>query len=162
MYRFAAQLAAPALRSAARSYATEAAAVSQNKLTLNLLLPHQALYTKKEVQQVNLSGVNGDIGILANHVPIIEELKPGVVEVIEKDGKKNKLFVSGGFAVVHADSSLNINAIEAFPLDAFDKETIRVGLDEATRKLTAAKDAAAQAEAKIEIEVYTALQNATK
>ncbi|KAI9189443.1 delta subunit of the central stalk of mitochondrial F1F0 ATP synthase, atp16 [Blastocladiella emersonii ATCC 22665] len=146
---------------ARRAYATEAAATA-NKLTLNLVMPHQALYTKKEVQQVNLSGANGDIGILANHVPIIEQLKPGVVEVIEKDGKKNKFFVSGGFAVVHPDSSLNINAVEAFPLDSFDKEAIRAGLEEANRKAGSAKDAEAIAEAKVEVEVYTALQAATK
>ncbi|KAI9219147.1 ATP-synthase delta-subunit [Blastocladiella britannica] len=154
---------APLARAAVfRTYATEAVAATSGKLTLNLVAPHQALYTKKEVHQVNLSGVNGDIGILANHVPIIEELKPGVVEVIEKDGKKNKFFVSGGFAAVHPDSSLNINAVEAFTLDSFDKEAIRAGLEEANRKLTSAKDAFSQAEAKVEVEVYTALQQATK
>ncbi|KNE66630.1 ATP synthase F1, epsilon subunit [Allomyces macrogynus ATCC 38327] len=150
------------VRAAARSYATEAAAASSGKLTLNFVLPHQTLYKAKEVAQVNLSGASGDMGILAGHVPVIEELKPGVLEIVEKDGKKNKFFVSGGFAAVHPDSSINVTAIEAFSLESFDKESIRVGLDAANAKLASAKDAVESAEAKIEVEVFTALQNATK
>jgi F-type H+-transporting ATPase subunit delta len=37
---------------------------------------------------VNISGEAGDMGILANHVPSIEALRPGVVEVIEAAGSK--------------------------------------------------------------------------
>jgi F-type H+-transporting ATPase subunit delta len=55
---------------------------------------------------VNLSGSSGDMGILANHVPIIEELKPGVLEVIEKDGKKNKFFGIYYLLLVQLKSSL--------------------------------------------------------
>lgn len=37
---------------------------------------------------MNISGEAGDMGILANHVPSIEALRPGVVEVIEASGSK--------------------------------------------------------------------------
>jgi F-type H+-transporting ATPase subunit delta len=37
---------------------------------------------------VNISAEAGDMGILANHVPSIEALRPGVVEVIEAAGSK--------------------------------------------------------------------------
>jgi hypothetical protein len=42
--------------------------------------------------QVNLSAATGDMGILANHVPSIEALRPGVVEVIESAGSSKKWF----------------------------------------------------------------------
>lgn len=35
------------------------------------------------VDQVNLSTVDGDIGILARHVPIIVQLKAGLVEILD-------------------------------------------------------------------------------
>lgn len=42
--------------------------------------------------QVNLSAATGDMGILANHVPSIEPLRAGLVEVIESAGASKKWF----------------------------------------------------------------------
>ena len=93
--------------------------------------------------QVNLSAATGDMGILANHVPSIEPLRPGLVEVVESAGSSKKWFgemhssflyllslllsgrdflVSGGFATVHPNNKLTINAIEAAPLEDFSPE----------------------------------------
>lgn len=91
--------------------------------------------------QVNLSAATGDMGILANHVPSIEALRPGVVEVVESAGSSKKWFgernphsrfpaallklrflVSGGFATVHPNNKLTVNAIEAAPLEDFSPE----------------------------------------
>jgi F-type H+-transporting ATPase subunit delta len=35
---------------------------------------------------VNIPAESGDMGILSNHVPSIEPLRPGVVEIIESNG----------------------------------------------------------------------------
>ena len=42
--------------------------------------------------QVNLPAETGDMGVLANHVPSIEQLKPGLVEVIEESGGSKQFF----------------------------------------------------------------------
>jgi F-type H+-transporting ATPase subunit delta len=42
--------------------------------------------------QVNLPAATGDMGILANHVPSIEAIRPGVVEVIESGNASKKFF----------------------------------------------------------------------
>jgi F-type H+-transporting ATPase subunit delta len=52
----------------------------------------QAIFTSTDVVQVNLSAATGDMGILANHVPSIEALRPGLVEVIESAGSSKKWF----------------------------------------------------------------------
>jgi len=80
------------------------------------------------------------MGILANHVPSIEPLRPGVVEVIEAGNSSKKWFggdifihqlsmmlsdfyiVSGGFATVHPNNKLTINVVEAAPLEHFSLE----------------------------------------
>lgn len=41
---------------------------------------------------MNIPAATGDMGILSNHVPSIEALRPGVVEVIEEGGKTDKYF----------------------------------------------------------------------
>ena len=56
------------------------------------LWPSQSLYKSTNVTQVNIAANTGDMGILANHVPSVEPLRPGVVEVIETDGQSKKWF----------------------------------------------------------------------
>lgn len=92
--------------------------------------------------QVNIPAESGEMGILAQHVPSIEQLKPGLIEVIEEAGGSKQFFctesrhlarrtknrahdfstVSGGFAVVQPNSQLSINAVEGFPLEDFSAE----------------------------------------
>lgn len=50
------------------------------------------MYTSTEVTQVNIAAETGDMGILANHVPSIEAIRPGLVEVIESNGTSKKFF----------------------------------------------------------------------
>lgn len=106
----------------------------------------KTIFSSSGVVQVNFAAESGNMGVLANHVPTIESLKPGVVEVIENQGDSKKWFgnyqffhatisisdlfplmfrfsiVSGGFANVHPNNTLTINAVEAFPLEAFSAE----------------------------------------
>jgi len=42
--------------------------------------------------QVNIPAESGEMGVLANHVPSIEQLKPGLVEVIEESGGNKQFF----------------------------------------------------------------------
>jgi hypothetical protein len=72
--------------------------------------------------QVNLPAETGEMGVLANHVPSIEQLKPGLVEVIEEAGGNKQFFLSGGFAVVQPGSQLSINAVEGYPLEDFSAD----------------------------------------
>jgi F-type H+-transporting ATPase subunit delta len=62
------------------------------------------------------------MGVLANHVPSIEQLKPGLVEIIEESGGSKQFFLSGGFAVVQPGSQLSINAVESYPLEDFSAD----------------------------------------
>lgn len=52
----------------------------------------QSFYKSQDVVQVNFSAESGDMGVLANHVPSIEQLKPGLVEVFEEAGGSKSFF----------------------------------------------------------------------
>ncbi|RKP22532.1 putative ATP synthase delta chain precursor, mitochondrial [Syncephalis pseudoplumigaleata] len=161
MFSAARLLRAPVLpaRVFARTYAAEASGASSGQLVLNFLLPHEVICEKEAVNQVNIASTSGDMGILADHVPTIQQLRPGVLEVIKAEGTQ-KWFVSGGFAIVNEDSSLNINAVEAFKLDDFSPEAIRDNLAAAQRAVSAGGSEQEVAKAKIEVEVLEALQAA--
>ncbi|TFK68698.1 epsilon subunit of F1F0-ATP synthase N-terminal domain-containing protein [Pluteus cervinus] len=151
----AARRASPSLVLGRRGYAE-----ISDKLKLSLVLPHQAIYTSTDVVQVNLSAASGDMGILSNHVPSIEALKPGVVEVIEAAGGSKKFFVSGGFATVHPNNKLTINAVEGAPLEDFSLEAVRANLQEALRVAGGSGTEEQKVEARVEADVYEALQHA--
>ncbi|EMG49176.1 ATP synthase delta chain, mitochondrial, partial [Candida maltosa Xu316] len=143
-----------------RSYATEASP-SSDALKLSLALPHQTLYNDSEVQQVNLPSVNGDLGILANHIPIVEQLRPGLLEIISKNGDSDQYFVSGGFAMVQPGNKLTISAIEAFKPDQIDISAVKNLIADAQKRAESSDEKVA-AEANIELEVLDALQHVAK
>ncbi|GJJ06388.1 hypothetical protein Clacol_000579 [Clathrus columnatus] len=135
-------------------------AEANDKINLSLVLPHKVLYNSTDVSQVNVPAATGDMGILANHVPSVEALRPGLVEVIEAGNAVKKWFISSGFATVHPNNKLTINAVEAAELDAFSPETIRSNLAEAQRVVAGNGTEEDKMEARIEVDVYEALQHA--
>jgi len=135
-------------------------AEASDKIKLSLVLPHQTVYSSTDVLQVNVPGASGDMGILANHLPSVEALRPGVVEVIEAGNNSKKWFVSGGFATVHPNNQLTINAVEGAELDAFSPEAVRANLAESQKVIAGNGSEKDKAEARIEADVYEALQYA--
>ncbi|KAK9382565.1 ATP synthase subunit delta [Kockiozyma suomiensis] len=148
---------AASLRGCVRTYAD----VPADKIRLSLTLPHQTIYNSADVVQVNLPAVTGDLGVLASHVPTIEQLRPGVIDIVEDGGATKQFFISGGFATVQPGSLLSINAIEAYPVEDFSAEAIRTQLAEAQKNSTSGSEID-QVEAKIELEVLEALSAVAK
>ncbi|KAH9485561.1 ATP synthase subunit delta, mitochondrial [Psilocybe cubensis] len=130
-----------------------------DKLNLSLTLPHKTVFNSQDVVQVNIPAESGDMGILSNHVPSIEALRPGVVEVIESSGTQ-KFFVSAGFATVHPNNKLTINVVEGAPLEDFSLEAVRSNLQEALKTASGSGSEADKLEARIEADVYESIQNA--
>ncbi|KAF2719371.1 epsilon subunit of F1F0-ATP synthase N-terminal domain-containing protein [Polychaeton citri CBS 116435] len=146
---------APALR---RTYAD----VAPDKIKLSLALPHQSIYKSQDVVQVNIPAESGEMGVLASHVPSIEQLKPGLVEIIEEAGGSKQFFLSGGFAVVQPNSVLSINAVEGYPLEDFSADAVRNQIAEAQKIAGGSGSEQDIAEAKIELEVLESLQSSLK
>ncbi|KAL8835248.1 MAG: hypothetical protein Q9205_002653 [Flavoplaca limonia] len=133
-----------------------------DKIKLTLALPHQSIYKSTDVVQVNVPAESGEMGVLANHVPSIEQLKPGLVEIIEESGGSKQFFLSGGFAIVQPDSQLSINAVEGFLLEDFSSEAVRSQITEAQKIASGGGSEQDIAEAKIELEVLESLQASIK
>ncbi|KAI9747387.1 MAG: delta subunit of the central stalk of mitochondrial F1F0 ATP synthase, atp16 [Lichina confinis] len=133
-----------------------------DKIKLTLSLPHQAIYRSTDVVQVNLAAESGEMGVLANHVPSIEQLKPGVIEIIEESGGTKQYFLAGGFATVQPDSQLTVNAVEGFPLEDFSADAVRAQVSEAQKIASGSGSEQDIAEAKAELEVLDTLQAALK
>ncbi len=70
-------------------------------LRLEIVTPEQKIYSD-DVDSVVIPGVEGELGILPQHVPLMTQLLPGELRVL-KDGKELRLAVGEGFVEIGAD-----------------------------------------------------------
>ncbi|WP_114908423.1 F0F1 ATP synthase subunit epsilon [Haemophilus haemolyticus] len=73
-----------------------------------------------EVKQIQATGVEGELGILPGHTPLLTAIKPGIVKFTLQDGNEEVIYVSGGFLEVQPNivTVLADVAIRGSELDA--------------------------------------------
>ena len=89
------------------------------KLILSIVTPEKLLVSE-EVDQVNVPGSEGDMGILYDHTPILTNLRSGQLSY-EKDGETIALVVSGGYLEV-TDNRVTILAETGEFVHEIDRE----------------------------------------
>ncbi|XP_055587056.1 ATP synthase subunit delta, mitochondrial [Uranotaenia lowii] len=144
----------PALRAMqSRGYADE--------MAFTLAAANKVFYDSTAVRQVDVPSFSGAFGILPKHVPTLAVLRPGVVTVYEQDGAVKKVFVSSGTITVNEDSSVQVLAEEAHPVEDLDSAACREILSSAQSKLSSASTDVEKAEAAIAVEVAEELVKAS-
>ncbi|MBO8165558.1 MAG: F0F1 ATP synthase subunit epsilon [Brevibacillus sp.] len=73
-----------------------------SKMTLEVVTPERVVYSG-EVKMVIARGVQGDLGILPNHMPLVTPLKIAPVRIKTEGDKETQIAVSGGFMEVRGD-----------------------------------------------------------
>ena len=72
-------------------------------LDVNIVAPDRVLWSGK-ASRVIAPTVEGDIGLLAGHEPVLSVLRPGEIRVHVEGGEDKKLHVDGGFISFDHDS----------------------------------------------------------
>ncbi|MGD0334382.1 MAG: F0F1 ATP synthase subunit epsilon [Xanthobacteraceae bacterium] len=91
------------------------------ELHLEFVSPESVLFSG-DVDQVDLPGAEGDMGILAGHAPLVTTLRPGIV-TIYRGGAREPVVVTGGFAEV-GPAGLTVLADRAVAREDFDTTTL--------------------------------------
>lgn len=86
-------------------------------LHFEFISPERVLFSG-DVDQVDLPGTEGDMGILAGHAPLVTALRPGIV-TIYNGGSREAIVVIGGFAEV-SPAGLTVLADGAEPREGYD------------------------------------------
>jgi len=96
-----------------------------NTLKLEIVTPDAKTYSD-EVEMVTLPGIEGEMGIYPNHVPLMTQLSGGEV-VVRKDGRDLYLAVGEGFVEITGDrvAILTDMAIRAENIDEAQAEQAR-------------------------------------
>lgn len=68
---------------------------------VEIVTPERKVYAET-ANMVSVTGVEGELGILPNHIPLVTPLRIAPV-IIKRDGKVDVLAVSGGFIEVRKD-----------------------------------------------------------
>src|ERR1700685_564729 len=95
-------------------------------LHLEFVSPERVLFSG-DVDQVDLPGSEGDMGILPGHAPLVTALRPGIVTVFS-GGKPEPIVVIGGFAEVRP-AGLTVLAHSAVARDGFGLGVLGGGVE---------------------------------
>jgi F-type H+-transporting ATPase subunit epsilon len=105
-------------------------------LRLEIVTPETKAYSE-DVEMVVLPGMDGELGVYPQHVPVLTTLKPGELRVY-KGGQETSLAVGEGFAEITADS---ISVLTDMALES-------TAIDESAAEAAVAR---AQAEMKVDL-----------
>lgn len=103
-------------------------------LRLSIVTP-EADVLSMECDEVIVPGVNGELGLLPGHIPLVTALKPGVLTLL-RGGKRVYYAVSTGFAEI-AEDQVTILTDSSEESAALDVARARKALSEAEEKLKA-------------------------
>ncbi|MDY4281384.1 MAG: F0F1 ATP synthase subunit epsilon [[Pasteurella] mairii] len=68
-------------------------------LKLTVVSAEKSIFTG-EVKSIQASGIEGELGILPGHTPLMTAIKPGIVKLTFENGNEEVIYVSGGFLEV--------------------------------------------------------------
>jgi F-type H+-transporting ATPase subunit epsilon len=96
-----------------------------NTLRLEIVTPEAKTYSE-DVEMVTLPGIQGEMGIYPQHVPLMTQVVSGEV-IVRKDGAELFLAIGEGFAEITGDhvSILTDMAVKAEDIDEAQAEEAR-------------------------------------
>ena len=104
-----------------------------DKIQLEVVTPERQVLGEA-VDMVTVPGLNGEMGILPGHTPIISQLKTGVLSYVQ-DNRTAQLHVSGGFVEVR-DDKVSVLAEVAERPEEIDAAGARATRDRVEKQLS--------------------------
>jgi F-type H+-transporting ATPase subunit epsilon len=127
------------------------------QLHFEFVSPERVLFSG-DVDQVDLPGAEGDMGILAGHAPLVTTLRPGIVTIFSGNTRE-LVIVVGGFAEV-SPAGLTILADRAMPRENFDAALLAAEIKDTEEDVADAEDDAQRDKLARRLEQLKSLQAA--
>jgi F-type H+-transporting ATPase subunit epsilon len=106
-------------------------------LEVHVVTPEREVWAG-QATEVIAHGVDGDVGILAGHAPLLVHLAIGPLQIQEEDGTWRKAVADGGF--LHVSTEEGATRVDVLATNAQLEEEIDV--DAVTRRLEQLRSAA--------------------
>ena len=126
-------------------------------LHFEFVSPESVLFSG-DVDQVDLPGSEGDMGILAGHAPLVTTLRPGIVTIF-RGSQREPVVVIGGFAEV-SPAGLTVLADRAVARADFDMALLATEIKNAEEDVADSTDDAERDRLARHLDQLKALQTA--
>ena len=93
------------------------------EFNLEIINPDKSFLNKEDVTEVVVPALEGEMGILKDHIPIISFLKPGIIKVYSKSGE-NKYFIEDGI-LEFKNNNLSVLTSSIISLKDLEKSKIQ-------------------------------------
>lgn len=91
------------------------------------------------VEAVTLPAQEGEMMIMAGHVPFMAPLKTGLLTIVQSDNKKIRVLITGGFLDINP-SQVSVLAERSLSEDEWSGEKLDAEIDIATQYAEACED----------------------
>lgn len=105
-----------------------------NNFNIDIVNPEKSFLSKNDVFEVVIPAVEGEIGILKDHISIISFLKPGIIKVYS-DTEEQNFYVEDGI-VEFKDNTLSVLTSSIFDLKDADKNFVSEFISSAEAELS--------------------------
>ncbi len=107
--------------------------MAENKsFGLRIITPERVFY-EGEVEMVEFNTTEGEIGVLAGHIPLTVIVKPGILHIYEADGEKTAA-LHAGFAEILPDEATILAEIVEWP-EEIDEQRAENAMKRAKERL---------------------------
>ncbi|MDX1738128.1 MAG: ATP synthase F1 subunit epsilon [Alphaproteobacteria bacterium] len=127
---------------------------------LDLVSPEKLLMSK-DVELAILPAVEGDMGVMPGHSPVISTVRPGTIAVFSGNSVEERIFVAGGFVEVNEEGCI-VLAEQAISVSEIDEAAAKADVDHLRDDVKSAKDDAARAEAEAALAIAEAKLDAVQ
>ena len=100
---------------------------------LDIISPEKTLFSD-DVLMVTIPAVEGDMGILKNHINLITFLKPGIINIQLKDKSSEELYVEEG-TVEFSNNILTVLSSAVFKINELSKELVQQMIEKADKEI---------------------------
>ena len=105
-----------------------------NNFNIDIVNPEKSFLSKNDVFEVVIPAVEGEVGILKDHISIISFLKPGIIKVYS-DTEEQNFYVEDGI-VEFKDNTLSVLTSSIFDLKDADKNFVSESISSAETELS--------------------------
>ena len=91
-------------------------------VNLNVVSAQESLFSGS-IKSLQITGSEGELGILPGHAPLLTSLKPGMALITKKDGSEEVIYLSGGMLEVQPNQ-ITVLADVATRGDDLDEQAI--------------------------------------
>jgi F-type H+-transporting ATPase subunit epsilon len=118
-------------------------------LRVDIVTAERLVYSEEGVDEIIVPGVEGELGVLTLHAPLLTMIQPGVLRIV-KGGDEVEMAITGGFIEVR-DNRVTILADAAERAEEIDEVRAQEARGRARRLLEerGAREELAQAEASL-------------